>query len=679
MKVQSEAPTSPLPEVETVEEESEDREADSDQYGDLRDKLRSQQKPGVSYPDDACSIKNLTSELEAIALTQYTLKRGLKEFGQDGVTALGKEMEQLHVRKVAKPVDSSSLTYDQKKATLRYLMFLTKKRCGRIKARGCADGRKQRETTKKEDAAAPTVAIESVMLSATIDAMEERDVATVDIPGAFMQADIDEVVHVRFEGKIAEMLVKMDPKLYRKYVKDENGKTVLYVELLKALYGTMKAALLFWTLLSSKLVSWGFVINPYDWCVANKMINGKQCTILWHVDDLKISHVDANAVTGIIETITDQFGKEAPLTVTRGKVHDYLGMTLDYSEKGKVMIKMIDYAEKMLADLPEEMNGGAPTPAANHLFDVDENQTKVDEKKAQFFHTYVAKALFLCKRARPDLQTAVAFLCTRVKSCDEDDYRKLIRMLQFLRATKDDYLTLSANSLHNVRWWVDASYAVHPDMRSHTGGALSLGRGVIYGTSRRQRLNTKSSTEAELVGADDVLPQMLWTLYFLEAQGYKIDDNILYQDNKSSILLDTNRRGSSGKRTRHINVRYFFIRDRVESKEIRIEYCPTGIMVADYFTKPLQGALFRTLRDMIMGNSDIPLPSETDSTTVKENGILTTPSEQESRSVLRLGTDGLSDTKNADVEQTVKWTKDTKNGSDVGSLCDTNVTLSMVS
>ncbi len=89
-------------------------------------------------------------------------------------------------------------------------------------------------------------------------------------------------------------------------------------------------------------------------------------------------------------------------------------------------------------------------------------------------HTYVAKTLFLCKRARPDLQTVVAFLCTRVQSCDEDDFKKLIRMLQFLRATKDDYLTLSATSLHNVRWWVDASYAVHPDMNSHTGGSMSL-------------------------------------------------------------------------------------------------------------------------------------------------------------------------------------------------------------
>jgi hypothetical protein len=127
-------------------------------------------------------------------------------------------------------------------------------------------------------------------------------------------------------------------------------------------------------------------------------------------------------------------------------------MTLDYSEKGKVKIKMRDNVEKMLADLPAKMDGEAPTPAANHSFTVDNDQTKVDKEKTQFVHTYVAKTLLLCKRARPDLQTAVAFLCTRVKSCDEDDYKKLTWMLQFLRATKDDFLTLSANILHNVRW-----------------------------------------------------------------------------------------------------------------------------------------------------------------------------------------------------------------------------------
>ena len=136
------------------------------------------------------------------------------------------------------------------------------------------------------------VAIESVMISCTIDAKEVRDVANVDIPGAFMQADMDETIHTQLEGTMAEQLIKMDPIMYRKYVRNKRGKTVLYVELLKTLYGTLRAALLFWKLLSKKLVEWGFEINPYDCCVANKMVNGKQCTILWHVDDLKISHVD---------------------------------------------------------------------------------------------------------------------------------------------------------------------------------------------------------------------------------------------------------------------------------------------------------------------------------------------------------------------------------------------------
>jgi hypothetical protein len=266
----------------------------------------------VIFPHDSCSSKVLTPDLEAIALTQYTLKRRLKEFDADGIDALGKEVGQLHTRKVAKPIDSNSPTRAEKQASLRYLMFLTQKSCGQIKARGCADGQKQRESTKKEDASAPTVAIESVMLSAKIDAMEGRDVATVDIPGAFMQADIDELVHVKFEGEIADMLVKMDPKLYRKFVKDENGKTVLYVELLKALYGTMRAALLFWKLLFSKLIKWGFIINPYDWSVANKMIDGKQCTIVCHVDDLKLSHVIKKVNTMIIKLIDSEFGNEAP-------------------------------------------------------------------------------------------------------------------------------------------------------------------------------------------------------------------------------------------------------------------------------------------------------------------------------------------------------------------------------
>ena len=137
-------------------------------------------------------------------------------------------------------------------------------------------------------------------------------------------------------------------------------------------------------------------------------------------------------------------------------------------------------------------------------------------------------------------------------------------------------------------------------MKSHTGGVMSLGTGATYSTSKKQKPNTKSSTEAELVGVDDVLPQALWTKYFMEAPGYGVT-TILNQDNQSTIKLADNGKASSGKGTRHINIRYFFITDRIARKEIAVQYCPTKEMVADYFTKPLQGVLFYKFRDQIMG------------------------------------------------------------------------------
>jgi hypothetical protein len=180
------------------------------------------------------------------------------------------------------------------------------------------------------------------------------------------------------------------------------------------------------------------------------------------------------------------------------------------------------------------------------------------------------------------------------------DYNKLSRVIKYLRKTKDLVLRLSADNLNIIKWWIDASYGVHHDMRSHTGGVMSTGTGAAYSTSKKQKLITKSSTEAELIGIDDVLPQALWTKYFLEAQGYGTD-TLLHQDNQSTIKLSENGKASSGKGTRHINIRYFFITDRNAHKEEAIQYCPTKEMVADYFTKTLQGALFYKFRDQIIG------------------------------------------------------------------------------
>ena len=119
-------------------------------------------------------------------------------------------------------------------------------------------------------------------------------------------------------------------------------------------------------------------------------------------------------------------------------------------------------------------------------------------------------------------------------------------------------LTLEAESMQIVKWWVDASFVVNPDMKSHTEAVMTLGKGGIYGTSTRQRINTRSSTEGEPVGVNDAMPQILWTRYFLEAQGYDVKDSIIFQDNQSAILLEKNGKASSSKRTRHIKIRNFF-------------------------------------------------------------------------------------------------------------------------
>jgi hypothetical protein len=145
------------------------------------------------------------------------------------------------------------------------------------------------------------------------------------------------------------------------------------------------------------------------------------------------------------------------------------------------------------------------TPAATHLFQVNKDAEKLDIETAQLFHHSIAKLLFLCKRARPDIQTAVAFLCTPVKEPDIDNYKKLTRCMHFLRGTLDDPLTLKADNLSIIKWWIDAAYAVHPDMKSHTGGILTLDKGTPYAACVKQKFNSKSSTEAELIGVHDIM------------------------------------------------------------------------------------------------------------------------------------------------------------------------------
>ena len=567
--------------------------------------LRERRHPeyGYRYGFDSGEGAAMVTEqrLGTMSTPQMGLKAGLQMFGQPGDDAVKKELRQLHDRKVIEPRKKHEVNEEQMRNALSYLMFLKRKRCGQIKARGCADGRKQRAYIDRADASSPTVATESVFITAMIDAAEHRCVGIVDVPGAFMQAEDNDGTIMRIDGRMAEMLMEIDHEAYAPYITSESDRPVLYVELKRALYGTLKAARLFWEKLSSKLQEWGFDMNPYDSCVANKIINDKQCTVAWHVDDIKISHTDDKVVDQVIALLEQEFGQEDELTKSYGKLHDYLGMDLDFSEPGVLTISMENYIKTILKDVPRDMIGRARNPAGKHLFKVNMvDPVKLNDKDSEVFHHITMQLMYLSQRARPDIRLAVSFLSSRVQSPDEDDYKKLCRVMRYLQATLDLPLRLVCDGSGVVRWWVDAAYTVHSDMKGHTGATMSLGSGSAYSSSTKQKIVTRSSTECELVGVHDVMPQILWTRNFLIAQGYQVSDTVVYQDNKSAILLENNGRMSSSKRTKHIEVRYFYIKDRVNQQDIRIEYCPTTKMTSDFFTKPTQGSLFLRQRDQIM-------------------------------------------------------------------------------
>eukprot|EP00804_Cyclotella_cryptica_P026252 CCRYP_019833-RA/>CCRYP_019833-RA protein AED:0.40 eAED:0.40 QI:0/-1/0/1/-1/1/1/0/167 len=167
----------------------------------------------------------------------------------------------------------------------------------------------------------------------------------------------------------------------------------------------------------------------------------------------------------------------------------------------------------MINEFPETIASNAVTPATEKLFGVrpddDPKKLLLEETRAEAFHHAVALGLFVTTRYRHDIRTAIAFLRTQVKKPDEDDWGKLKRLLKYNRGMLYLTLNLEATNLSCAEWCVDALFAVRGDYKSYTGGAMTMGKGVVIGISRKQKLNTKSCTKAELVAVDDASGQIL--------------------------------------------------------------------------------------------------------------------------------------------------------------------------
>jgi Reverse transcriptase (RNA-dependent DNA polymerase) len=531
-------------------------------------------------------------------ITQHEpLNKSIARLGTRAIDAIKAELSQMVSKQVWEPMPFAEMRH---RKCISSKMFIKEKSDGRVKARLVAGGHQQ-DRGIYEDLSSPTVDTTSVFAMAAVAAEEERFVISIDFEAAYLNAELIPgiEVYMKLNKSLVDILITMFPEL-KKYV---NEKGEMFVRLLRALYGCVESARQFNQHLDSFLKLLGYTVNSYDNCVYNSNdSNGVQCSICLHVDDLFVSSKSMEMIDALVKKLTEKY---KTITVNDGPIITYLGMNFDFSNKGYVEISMDKYVDGIINEY--NVIGEAASPAMNYLFDIVDTSPLVDESEKAIFHTITAKLLYLAKRIRGDLMTLVAYLTSRVLEPNRSDYEKLWRGLRYLNSTKNLKLRLSCerdeNGNFQVISYIDSSFGVHADMKSHTGGAISLGKGFFEIVSSRQKINTKSSTEAELIGISDYITRVIHARNFLIDQGYKIGPAIIYQDNQSTMELAEKGGRSNTQRTRHINIRYFFITDRIKEGEVVLQYMPTDEMVADVLTKPLQGAKFKQFRKQLLNTS----------------------------------------------------------------------------
>ena len=309
-------------------------------------------------------------------------------------------------------------------------------------------------------------------------------------------------------------------------------------------------------------------------CVLNRTVDGKQSTLLLHVDDIKVLSQIPGEAKNLHTYLQEKFGK---VTLNEGLRQNYLGVTFDYSVKGKVSVTMSGYESDLVNDWKEikidclsarDFNAPAATPAANNIFDKGDSEM-LEDRDSAIFHSYVMRVAYLSKRVKPEMCVGVSYLSTQVTKPNVDDMRKLDRAVRYVRDHSGEGITLFAEGegkIVLVKGHIDASFGCHEDGKSHTGVCVTLGNGPVFVRSVKQKIVTKSSTEAELVALSDEAGLMFHIEDFVNAQGYSCQV-MIGQDNQSTIAMISSDKTES-MRTLHIKVRYFWLREKLKLKEL---------------------------------------------------------------------------------------------------------------
>lgn len=543
--------------------------------------------PGRSWRD---AHGHLTHESCALHIS---MDAAMKINPASTIAAVEAEVKQIVEMGVIDPVMPDSLTPAELAAAIPSLIFCKDKRDAegnhiKIKGRLCAGGhRLDRSQYSEAETRSSTAQNSTVMMMLCIAAYHGMHVQSIDIAAAYLNANItSRRIHMRLTPQLTAVLVRLYPQ-YKRFVNRNTG--TITVLLKKALYGLLESAKLWFEHMKATLLAYGFTQSKTDPCLF--FIPGGPGVFIMlclHVDDMLVISWRDPLLARLAEHLKKKYKR---INVQSGDTLSHLGMSLTFNRAQRsVTISQPGFLADILAHY--KVTGTAATPATADLFKIKADSPPVDPSA---FASKVMKMNWLASRSRSDILLSVSFLATRSKEPTEDDDRKANRCLRYLNGTRDIATTIQyrpGDKLDTFAF-IDASYACHEDAKSHSGTIVAMGRfcAPIYIKSSKQKLVARSSTEAELIALNDGVAQVMWTRNLLQELGLLDKPTVVFQDNQSTIAI-AERGGSATGRTKHIAVRYYYIKERLDELDIAIQYLPTENMVADILTKPLTGKLF---------------------------------------------------------------------------------------
>jgi hypothetical protein len=432
---------------------------------------------------------------------------------------------------------------------------------------------------------ADTVSSRSINLILSLAAIFNLELESIDVKTAFLYSKINEDIYIqRPPGVNDDMLPP-------------------YMKLNKCLYGLKQAAHEWKANITNTINKMGFIKCRTDECVFIRRTSEYDFIILAiHVDDILVASSSDELRLWFNQELQGYY----ELSINY-PLDSYLGMVISRDREAKtVSISQQGYIDRMLTSYQfgGEMDPDPIIPmGVEHEFDypINLNSRILNNIEQADFMSKVGAVQYLAVKSRPDLSYAIGRCSMKMQQASEIDLKLINRILRYIKHTKNLVLTFGGSEDSKLKSFADASYGSHQDRKSHYGVSLHLGSGGSVQTiSKRTKLVALSSTEAEYIGLCEAAKVIAWARQFLEELGFRQDEpTVIYEDNQSAIAMVNN--GNDHGRTKHIDIRYHYIRDLVKDGQISVKYLPTDDMVADTLTKALEKKQFKKFRSSLLG------------------------------------------------------------------------------